>query len=138
MRPFLFSLALGVLLNAASVASAGQFAPTPICQISRDAAKLIGKRVKVEGYIFNLGSHGFVLTGKRRDCNAVLGLWTANVDGTPMWRRAFENSLGPKLAVLIGIMKWQQPHFGGPGHVPALTIEHVQYLSQREADLKDF
>jgi len=102
------------------------------------ATKLIGKRVTVEGYIFDLSSHGFALIGKRRECLGALFLLTEQVDSGAIWRKAFANSLGPKRAVLVGTVGWQQPHFGGSGHVPALRVERVQFLSPHEAALKNF
>ena len=109
-----------------------------VCQVARHASDLIGHRVRVEGYVLDLGSHGFVLVGRRRECTAgQLGLWTADVGNSPTWRTAFSTSVGPKRAILVGIVRWEQAHFG-TGHKPALRLERVEYLSQRDADLKDF
>lgn len=115
-----------------------QGAATPVCQVIRNDANLIGKQVTIEGYIFDLGSHGFALTGKRRECTGALFLWTQRVDRNAIWRRAFANGLGPNRAVLVGTVKWQQPHFGGTGRVPALVVERIEFLSSHEADLNDF
>lgn len=129
------AIIVGALCQSMPVA-AGQ--PAHVCQVSHAAAKLIGKRLRVEGYIWDLGSHGFVLSGKRDDCKAgQLGLWTNQVNGSPAWRNAFANSLGPKRAVLVGTIRWQEARFGAGRH-PALTVERVEYVSPREADLKDF
>lgn len=130
-----FSLGLLPLSPAVAVR---QSAPTTVCQVARDAAKLIGRRVRVEGYIFDLSSHGFVLIDKRQACKAgQLGLWTQHVNGSPAWHKAFANSLGPKRAILVGTVRWQKARVSG-GRNPALAIERVEYLGQRDADLKEF
>lgn len=130
-------LLLMIIMGALSPSVAGQSAPAPVCEVARDAAKLIGKRVRVEGYVWDLGSHGFVLTGRRQDCKfGQLGLWTQHVDSSPTWRKAFATSLGPKRAILVGIVRWQKTRLGGRNS--ALTIERVDYLSRREAGTKDF
>jgi hypothetical protein len=137
VRLLLVGILVGVLSPSAA-AAAVQPSAVPVCQIAHDAAKLIGKRVRVSGYIWDLSSHGFVLTSKRRDCNVgQLGLWTEDVDSSPTWRSAFANSLGPKRAVLVGTVRWQHARFG-KGRNPALTVERIEYLGRREADLKDF
>ena len=138
MRLFILGTILVGALSPNRAVAAGRPGPSPVCEVARDAAELIGKRVRVEGYIWDLSSHGFVLTGKRRDCKVgQLSLWTENVDSSPTWRRAFANSLGPKRAVLVGTVRWQRARFSG-GRNPSLTVERVEYVSQREADLKDF
>jgi hypothetical protein len=138
MRLLSLVLVVGAALTQSAVLAAEQLAPSPVCQVARDAAKLIGKRVRVEGYVWNLSSHGFVLTGKRRDCKSgQLGLWTKDVADNVTWRSAFATSLGPKKAILVGTVRWQQARFSG-GRNPALTVERVEYLSPREADLQRF
>ena len=108
------------------------------CQVAHDAARLIGKRVRVEGYIWNLSSHGFVLAGRRRDCRVgQLRLWTDSVDGSAIWQKVFRQGLGPNRAILVGTVRWHQARFGD-GHNPGLRVERIEYLSQREANVEDF
>ena len=138
MRLFLLGTIIVGVLNPSMAVAAGKPAPSSVCQVARDAAKLIGKRVRVEGYVWDLSSHGFVLTGKRRDCKVgQLGLGTEHVKSRPTWRKAFANSQGPKRAILVGTVRWQKAGFSG-GRNPALTVERVEYIGRREADLKDF
>ena len=117
--------------------SAKQPAATSVCELARNAAKLTGKRLQVEGYILSLSSHGFVLVGKRRDCASQLALRIDNVNGTDAWRKAFATSLGPKRAMLVGTVGWEKARATG-GRNPSLAVEQVVYLSQREADADDF
>jgi hypothetical protein len=138
VRAIRLCLLIGCVVSQPSAHAAAQAAAVPVCQVIRNNTKLIGKRVTVEGYIFDLSSHGFALIGKRRECLGALFLLTEQVDSGAIWRKAFANSLGPKRAVLVGTVGWQQPHFGGSGHVPALRVERVQFLSPHEAALKNF
>lgn len=138
MRLLLLGTIIVGVLNPSMAVVAGQPAPAPVCQVARDAAKLIGKQMRVEGYVWDLGSHGFVLTGKRQDCKVgQLSLWTEQVNSSPTWRKAFANSQGPKRAILVGTVRWQKAGFSG-GRNPALTVERIEYVSRSEADLKDF
>jgi hypothetical protein len=138
MRLYFLGIVVCAVAGPSIAIAADQRHPAAVCQVARDAAKMIGQRVRVEGYVWDLGSHGFVLTGKRRDCKAgQLGLWTDHVDSNPAWRKAFAQSLGPKRAILIGTVRRQQARFS-KGRNPGLTVERLEYLSQREANLKDF
>lgn len=128
--------ALAMLTIVPSAAAQGR--TLPVCHVSADAAKFIGKRVRVEGYIFDLSSHGFVLASKR-NCKGrgQLGLWVQRVADTPVWRKAFTDSGGPKRAVLVGVVRWNKLRYGA-GRNPALTVERVVSISSREADPEDF
>jgi hypothetical protein len=138
VKAFLRCALVGFILIPNNATAAVWPASTPVCQASRDARKLIGKRVRVEGYILNLSSHGFVLTSKRRDCElGQLFLKTRRVDSSPDWRHAFARSLGPKRAILVGTVQWEKARFTR-GRNPTLAVERIVYLSQRDADPKDF
>lgn len=132
--------ALALLGSATSTAPlhSAHLRAVPVCQVARNAEALIGKRVRVEGYVLNLSSHGLVLTAKRRDCDAgQLSLWTELVDSDPAWRAVFPRSFGPRRAILVGTVRWQPARFGS-GRNPALTVERVDYLSRINAKDKDF
>lgn len=118
-----------------SLVAASPRSPAPVCQIARDAAKLIGQRVRVEGYVWNLGTHGFVLTGERQCKSGLLSLSAEHVSGTPIWRKAFADKMGVRRAVLTGTVRWKKFEFG---HRPALSIERVEHVGRREADLPNF
>jgi hypothetical protein len=134
MRMLLVGTILASLLSAGGAATARQPAPASVCEVVRAAGKLIGKQVRVEGEVWDLGTHGFALTSRRPGCeNGQLGLWTDHVDGSSIWRRAFSNSSGPKRAILIGIVRWGKPRFAA-GRNPALTVTRVEHLSRREID----
>jgi hypothetical protein len=47
-----------------------------VCWVSANAGKLIGKRVRVSGYVVDLSSHGFVLTGKRGCDGSLASSWS--------------------------------------------------------------
>lgn len=119
------------------VMAAGKAGPTPVCQVIRDARELIGKRVQVDGYVQNLGSHGFVLTGRRSDCDGILVLRIEALVSNRSWWKAFENSLGPKRATLVGTVGWQKARYDN-GRNPALEVDRVLYLSPQEANPTDF
>ena len=134
MRMSFVSTILASLLGATAAGTARHAAPVSVCKVVLTAGKLIGKQVRVEGNVWNLGTHGFALTGRRPDCgDGQLGLWTSHVDRSSIWQRAFSNSSGPKRAILIGVVRWEKPRFTA-GRNPALTVTEVEYLSQREAD----
>jgi hypothetical protein len=129
---------VGSLCVPANAIAAAPSASTSICQVSRDAAKLIGKRLRVEGYVFNLGSHGFVLVGKRRECEGQLVLRIGHPGSSKAWRAAWnDGSLGPKRAILVGTVGWQKARLTD-GRNPALTVEQVIYLSPHDGNLSDF
>jgi len=122
-------------------ATPGQSAAPPplsVCAASESATKFIGKRVRVEGYIFDLSSHGFVLASDRTcKSRGQLKLVIKNgVYESEVWRKAFAKSLGPKRAILVGIVHWRDARAGG--RAPALLVERVEYIANREADLKSF
>jgi len=135
VRAFFLCAVVGSLLIPASAIAAAKPASTSVCQVSRDASKLIGKRLRVDGYVSNLGTHGFVLVGKRQDCEGKLVLRTGQAARSKAWRKAWDDgSLVPKRAVLVGTVGWQKARFTD-GRNPALTVEQVVYLSPHEADL---
>lgn len=103
-----------------------------VCRVSAIPANWIGKKVRVEGYIVDLSSHGFVLVSAR-GCtgHGQLVLLTSLVDGTMAWQSAFAESAGPKRAVLIGRVRWTQARAGG--RIPALKVFHVESIARREA-----
>ena len=129
VRAFFLCAVVGSVLVPTNATAAGQPASTSVCQVIRDAGKLIGKRLRVEGYIWDLDTHGFVLTGKRRHCErGLLVLLTGRVENTQTWLKAFASSPGgPKRAILVGTVGWAKARFGGRN--PALTIQQVVYLS---------
>jgi hypothetical protein len=139
MRAFFLCALVGSLIAPMSASAAGQPAPTSVCQVIRNAAKLTDKRLRVEGYVSDLGSHGFVLIGKRRDCReeGILVLRIGRVRSNEAWRKAFAGSAGLKRAILVGKVGWVPSQYFG-GRNPALTVERVIYLSQQQADESDF
>jgi hypothetical protein len=126
------------LLTPAAASQLVAHQPMSVCVASANAPKLAGKRIRVEGYIFDLSSHGFVLASKRScQSRGQLGLLTNRVHDTQVWRGAFAKSMGPKRAVLIGVVQWRKARDGG-GQVPVLAVERVESIAAREADLNDF
>jgi hypothetical protein len=137
VRAFFLCAIVGSVVVPAHAIAALQPASTSVCDVSRDAGKLIGRRLRVEGYVLNLGSHGLVLTGARRDCElGQLVLRIDHVANNKAWQKAFANSLGPKRAILVGTVGWERARFGGRN--PALTVEQVIYLSPHDTELSNF
>jgi hypothetical protein len=105
-----------------------------VCRVSAEARDWVGKRIVVQGYIVDLGSHGFALvSGRECKTNGQLALFTGNVGGSAIWQKAFTGSIGPKHAVLIGVVRWERARVSG--HVPALEVEQVASIANHEADL---
>jgi Domain of unknown function (DUF4431) len=133
MRYVLLGTAVALALLGSTASIASQLRTIPVCSAIWGADQLIGQRVRVEGYILSLGSHGFVLASKRRDCKrgGQLGLQVGDsVINDPSWRRAFRNSLGPKRATVIGTVKWREAGLVSARN-PALTVERVQLIGER-------
>ena len=130
----LLAVALGA---AAKPASGAPQKPLSVCTVSTDAPRFVGKRVRVEGYIFDLGSHGFVLASKR-SCKeqGQLKLQIRWVSETKVWQSAFANSDGPKRAILIGVIRWKSARYQGV--IPGLDVERVAWIAARDADESDF
>lgn len=140
--PFIFgpvmdrtSLLFGGLLVTAAVVHARTppIRPIPVCKISTEAREWIGKRVTVEGYIVDLGTHGFVLVASA-GCKQFnqLGLTVNQVEGTAIWRNAFSTSLGPKRGILVGVVQWRRAPMGGFN--PDLQVERIVSIAKHEAD----
>lgn len=130
-------LTIGFLLSPNTAVAIKLPPPVSACQASKHAAQLIGRSVLVEGYVINLGSHGFALVGKRRDCpTGLLRLRTDNLGSQSVWWKRFATNLGPRRATLLGWVRWQNARFGD--RRPVLLIDQVLYLSPRESDPKDF
>jgi hypothetical protein len=127
-----------LLVTAVAAAPADTtFHTIPVCTVSSDAPAFIGKRVTLDGYINDLGSHGFVLAAKK-GCRgrSLVKLSIDTVIDKPVWRRAFANSIGPKHAVLTGVVYWVRNRAGAL--VPALRIERVEQIAAHDADVRDF
>jgi hypothetical protein len=137
MRALLLCIIACGIVVPLGAGSAKQPTTTSVCYVARNAGKLIGKRVHAEGYVLNLGSHGFVLAAKRSDCSSLLALHIDNVSGTEDWQKAFATSLGPRHAILVGTVGWEAAQ-AMQGRNPSLTVERVVYLSQHEAGANDF
>lgn len=103
-----------------------------VCRIAATPKNWIGKAVRVEGYVVDLSSHGFVLTGGR-GCmgHGQLGIVTNLIDGAPIWRNAFAGSSGPKRAILIGRVHWTRAQMGGRN--PSLEVLRVESIAAHEA-----
>ena len=129
------SIVLAVLVPATlAIAASGKQPKLDVCRVAAQSADWIGKVVRVEGYVVNLGTHGYVLTSGRGCAGrGQLGLSTDQIDGTAIWQKAFASSDGPKRAVLIGKIRWEQARMGGRN--PALELQRVESISSREARL---
>ena len=103
-----------------------------VCRIAASPKNWIGKAVRVEGYVVDLSSHGFVLTGGR-GCmrHGQLGIVTNLIDGAPIWRNAFAGSSGPKRAILIGRVHWTRAQMGGRN--PSLEVLRIESIAAHEA-----
>ena len=127
-----------VLLSVPTLATAtpsGQSA-IDVCRIAAAPENWIGAKVRVEGYVIDLSSHGFVLvSGRGCTGHGQLGLLTNSVDGAPTWRSAFGKSSGPKRAVLIGRVRWTRAQMGGRN--AALVVLQVESIADREAHLDE-
>jgi hypothetical protein len=138
VRAIFLCAVFGSLAVPADAVETVQPASTSVCKVASDAAKLIGKRLRVDGYVSNLGAHGFVLVGKRRDCEGQLVLRVRQSATGKAWRMAWNNgSLGPKRAILVGTVGWLKARYGD-GRNPALTVEQVVYLSPSDSNQDDF
>lgn len=122
------SASFSLLFMIASAHAATSPPPLTVFQVRAQASHLIGTQIRVEGYIVNLNSHGWVLATKpscKRESQ--IGLRVERVEDTAAWKKAFRDSWGPKRAVLIGVLRWVNPVY------PELTIQRVQNISSREA-----
>lgn len=137
MKAFVLYAVLGGVVIPSPSTAAGKSASASVCHVIRDARELIGERVQVDGYVQDLGSHGFVLTGMRRNCAGILVLQIQALASNRSWWKAFGDSVGPKRATLVGTVRWVKPRYDN-GRIPALKVERVLYLSSEEANPKDF
>jgi hypothetical protein len=147
IRPSRLVIALfGLCLAAAHTA---QKPPVSICSLGDGHKLVIGQRIRVSGYVDDLGSHGFVLTGKR-GCLGQIGLDVTGVDSTPEWHRAFYHDKGPRWGVILATVAARNPPWCSPllprqychrnvaRHIPVLKVEKVEKLARKTTDLNGF
>jgi hypothetical protein len=127
------TIALAILIAPTlATATPGSHPKIDVCRIAATPEDWIGKAVHVEGYVVDLSSHGFVLTGGG-ECtgHGQLQLFINLIDRTPIWRNAFAGSSGPKRAILIGRVHWTRAQMGGRN--PSLEVLRVESIAAREA-----
>jgi len=128
--PLLLALLVGCNRHEQIDESVLRAKPASACQIAREARKLIGKTVKVEGYIADLSSHGLALVGKQR-CALKIIMSDDDVYRAFMKSYGYRDHGGLNRAVLVATISWTDRHLL-PGRTPALDIKRVDYLSQQE------
>lgn len=124
--------AAALLLATAANPAVTNRATISACRVAATPAAWVGKEVRIEGYIVNLSSRGFVLVAAR-GCRAgsLLGLQVNKVRHTAIWRNAdFGTVSGPKRAVLVGKVRWRQPPLRGRADVEIIRLDS---LSKRDA-----
>ena len=127
-RSLLIAFALTLPASASDVANS--MPKRTVCDVHANARRLTGKRVRVEGYIFDLMSHGIVLAPGRHQCSGLLGLEISEVEGKSAWKR-FDG--GPMRATLVGTVMWEPARLGGFN--PALKVERVESLARKDSPI---
>ena len=136
MRRVAVALISALWLAQIDTARALPLRQVSVCDLTWNTAELIGQRVRVEGYIFDLSSHGIALISKRRQCSRVTSVSLMGAKVYPLLYKAVAKSGGPKRVIIFGTVTWHPARLGG--HNPGLVVEQVEHISTHDADLKDF
>jgi len=124
------ALALTVLmLPALSTAAPRNLPKINVCRVAANPTIWIGKELRVEGFIVDLHSHGVVM-GSSRKCKShgQVELYVQSVFRTTAWDNVFTSTAGPRQAILIGTLIWQEG-----GRAPALEVSRVESISASDA-----
>jgi hypothetical protein len=134
----IFVVAILLSATAGAASKHGVLHPISVCAVSQHPGAFVGKRLTLDGYVNDLGSHGFVLAAKR-GCKGrgLVELRDDAVLDNPTWRRVFlRGTVGPRHATLTGVVYWGRNR--GGALIPALRIERIERLAEHDADLRDF